>query len=233
MSSKSYLGVIVDINDPLKQGRAKVKVFGIFDDLPTEDIPWAEPGTASEYFGGGKGGGAVSIPRLGTVVYCSFEGENYYKIYFDTIKEFSPDMVTEMNEENSYEGFHSLIYDSEAQPGALKLFYSRKKGLVFQLGDATIQLDTQNAGTDKEKLRIVLKMNEDEIRMEKTGGKQKVIVNSSNIELGEAAIEKIIKGSTFLTLFNSHTHPTPVGPSGTPIPTMVDNIHLSQISKTK
>ena len=51
-SSKSYLGVIVDINDPLKQGRAKVRVFGIFDDLEIEDIPWSEPGTASEYFGG-------------------------------------------------------------------------------------------------------------------------------------------------------------------------------------
>ena len=46
-SNKSYLGVIVDVIDPLKQGRAKVKVFGIFDDLPVEDIPWAEPGTAS------------------------------------------------------------------------------------------------------------------------------------------------------------------------------------------
>ena len=229
MSAKSYLGVIVDINDPQKQGRARVRVFGIFDDIPIEDLPWAEPGTACEYFGGGGGGGAVSIPRVGAVVYCSFEGENYYKLYFDTIKEFCPELVDEMAEENSYEGFHSIIYDTEAEPGSLKLFYSRKKGLVFELGDAKIQLDTQNGG----ELRVVVKMNEDEIRMEKTGGKQKVIVNSSNIELGEAAIEKIIKGSTFLTLFNSHTHPTPVGPSGTPIPVMVDNIHLSQISKTK
>ena len=36
-SNKSYLGVIVDVIDPLKQGRAKVKVFGIFDDLPVEE----------------------------------------------------------------------------------------------------------------------------------------------------------------------------------------------------
>jgi len=80
-----------------------------------------------------------------------------------------------MNEENSYEGFHSLIYDSEAQPGPLKLFYSRKKGLVFQLDDATIQLDTQNGG----ELRIVIKMGDDEIRMENN----KVIINSLNIEI--------------------------------------------------
>lgn len=223
-SSKSYLGVIVDINDPLKQGRAKVRVFGIFDDLEIEDIPWSEPGTASEYFGGGKGGGAVSIPRLGAVVYCSFESENYYKMYFDIIKEFSPDLVEEMNEENSYEGFHSLIYDSEAQPGSLKLFYSRKKGLVFELGDAKVQLDTQNGG----ELRVVIKMGEDEIRMEN----KKVIVNSSNIELGEGAAQSVILGDLFKDLFNSHTHPTPVGPSGTPVPLMTP-AQLSQVSKTK
>jgi hypothetical protein len=223
-SSKSYLGVIVDINDPLKQGRAKVRVFGIFDDLEIEDIPWSEPGTASEYFGGGKGGGAVSVPRLGAVVYCSFESENYYKMYFDIIKEFSPDLVEEMNEENSYEGFHSLIYDSEAQPGSLKLFYSRKKGLVFELGDAKVQLDTQNGG----ELRVVIKMGEDEIRMEN----KKVIVNSSNIELGEGAAQSVILGDLFKDLFNSHTHPTPVGPSGTPVPLMTP-AQLSQVSKTK
>ena len=179
-SNKSYLGVIVDVIDPLKQGRAKVKVFGIFDDLPVEDIPWAEPGTASEYFGGGKGGGAVSIPRIGTVVYCSFEGENYYK-----------------------------------------LFYSRKKGLVFQLDDATIQLDTQNGG----ELRVVIKMGEDEIRMEN----EKVIINSLNIELGEGAIESVIKGDTFKKIYDTHTHAGAGSPPVVPLPTSV----LSKTTKTK
>jgi len=220
-SSKSYLGVIVDINDPLKQGRAKVRVFGIFDDLEVEDIPWAEPGTASEYFGGGKGGGAVSVPRLDAVVYCSFESENYYKIYFDIIKEFSPDLVEEMNEENSYEGFHSLIYDSEAQPGSLKLFYSRKKGLNFELGDAKVQLDTQNGG----ELRVVIKMGDDEIRMENN----KVIINSLNIELGEGAIESVIKGDTFKKIYDTHTHAGAGSPPVIPLPTSI----LSKTTKTK
>jgi hypothetical protein len=220
-SNKSYLGVIVDIADPLKQGRARVRVFGIFDGIPVEDLPWAEPGTACEYFGGGGGGGAVSIPRVGAVVYCSFEGENYYKLYFDTIKEFCPELIDEMNEENSYEGFHSMIYDTEAQPGALKLFYSRKKGLVFELGDAKVQLDTQDGG----ELRVVVKMGDDEIRMENS----KVIINSLNIELGEGAIESVIKGDTFKKIYDTHTHAGAGSPPVVPLPTSI----LSKTTKTK
>ena len=69
--------------------------------------------------------------------------------------------------------------------------------------------------------------------MEKQGANQKVIVKSQNIELGEAAIEKLVLGSTFLTFFNTHTHPTGVGPSGVPVVPMTDPQHLSQVSKTK
>ena len=231
-SEKTYLGKVVDNKDPLYQGRAKIEVFGLLDKIPVDDIPWAEQ-ISGLSFGGGYGSGNISIPRLGTVVAVHFEESNYYKISYHYIKEISPDLIEELKGENSYEGTQSILYDSEAQPGSLKIIYTRKNGLVFQLGDAKIQLDTQNGGTDKEKLRIVLKMNEDEIRMEKKGGNQKVIINSKNIELGEDATEKIILGNKFLQLYNSHTHPTPVGPSGVPVSLMQDDIHLSQISKTK
>ena len=229
---KTYLGKVVDNMDPLYQGRARISVFGIFDDLPVEDLPWAEQ-TPGVSFGGGGGGGNISIPQIGAVVAVFFENENYYKVYFDYIKEIDPVLKEELRAENSYEDTQSLMYDSETESGVLKIIYTRSKGLVFQLGEATIQLDTQNAGTDKEKLRVVLKMNDDEVRMEKSGGKQKVIVKSDNIELGEGAIEKLVLGSTFLTFFNSHTHPTGVGPSGVPIIPMTDPQHLSQVSKTK
>jgi hypothetical protein len=223
-SEKTYLGRIVDINDPLKKGRAKISVFGIFDDIPVENIPWAEqiPGLS---FGANYGGGNITVPRLDAVVSVHFEGENYYKMTYEYIKEQSQDILAELQEENSYEGTQSLVYDGEALPGTLKIIYTRKKGLVISLGEAKVQLDTQNGG----ELRIVVKMGEDEIRMEQS----KVIVKCNNIELGEGAVEKLVKGSTFLTYFNSHTHPTGVGPSGTPIVPMTDQAHLSQVSKTK
>jgi hypothetical protein len=52
-------------------------------------------------------------------------------------------------------------------------------------------------------------------------GATKVIVEAPQVELGANATEGVIKGQTFLTYFNTHTHPTAVGPSGPPIAPML------------
>ena len=36
-----YLGVVVDNKDPEFRGRAKIKVFGTFDEVAEADLPWA------------------------------------------------------------------------------------------------------------------------------------------------------------------------------------------------
>lgn len=231
-SEKTYLGIVVDNKDPLYEGRARVKVFGVLDDIPTEDLPWAEQ-IAGLSFGGNGGGGNLSIPRIGAVVGVHFEENNYYKMNYQSVKEISEDLLLELREDNSYEGTQSIVYDSEAKPGTLKMLYTRKKGLVFQLGDATIQLDTQNAKDGEDKLRIVIKMKDDEIRMENKDGEQKIIINSGNIEIGEGASERIVLGNSFMNLFNSHTHPTPSGQSGSPTQVMKAFDHLSKIAKSK
>jgi len=37
-----FVGVVVDLDDPLKLGRVKVKVSGIYDEIKDEDLPWAQ-----------------------------------------------------------------------------------------------------------------------------------------------------------------------------------------------
>ena len=217
-----HLGEIVDINDPLKQGRARIRVFGFFDDLEIEDIPWAEQ-VSGLSFSSARGNGNISIPRVGATVNVQFDGSNYYKCFYEFEKESDPALLEEIAD--SYEGAQSLWYDVEAEPGTLKLFYTKKKGMVLSLGDAKIQLDTQDGG----QLRVVIQMGKDQIRMENN----KVIVNSNNIELGENAVEAVIKGNTFQAYFNSHTHIGNLGaPTSPPVVPSTPN-HLSTVSKTR
>jgi len=217
-----HLGEIVDINDPLKQGRARIRVFGFFDDLEVDDIPWAEQ-ISGLSFSSSRGNGNISIPRVGAVVNVQFDGPNYYKLFYEFEKETSPELLEEISD--SYEGAQSLWYDVESQPGPLKLFYTKKKGMVLSLGDAKVQLDTQDGG----QLRVVIEMGQDQIRMENN----QVIINSNNIKLGESAVESIIKGNTFQAYFNSHTHIGNLGaPTSPPVVPSTPN-HLSTISKTR
>jgi len=217
-----HLGEIVDINDPLKQGRARVRIFGFCEDLEIEDIPWAEQ-ISGLSFSSARGNGNISVPRVGAIVNAQFDGSNYYKVFYEFEKETSPDLLAEISD--SYEGAQSIWYDTEAQPGLLKLIYTRKKGLILGLGDATVQLDTQDGG----QLRVVIQMGKDQIRMENN----KVIVNSNNIELGENAVEAVIKGNTFQSYFNSHTHIGNLGaPTSPPVVPSTPN-HLSTVSKTR
>jgi hypothetical protein len=97
--------------------------------------------------------------------------------------------------------------------------------MVLSLGDAKIQLDTQDGG----QLRVVIEMGQDQIRMENN----QVIINSNNIKLGESAVEAIIRGNTFQAYFNSHTHIGNLGaPTSPPVVPSTPN-HLSTISKTR
>ncbi len=217
-NSNIRLGEIVDINDPLKQGRARIRVFGFFEDLEIEDIPWAEQ-SYSLSFSSARGSGNITIPRLGSVVTVYFDGSNYYKIYYGSEMETSPDLLAEIAD--SYEGAQSLMYDTDAQPGPLKIFYTRKKGLTISLGDAKVQLDTQDGG----QLRVVIEMGKDQIKMENS----KVIINSNNIELGEGATQAVILGDAFKQFFDVHVH---AGAGSPPVVPMIPNL-LSLVTKTK
>jgi len=213
-----HLGEIVDINDPLKQGRARIRVFGFFDELEIEDIPWAEQ-ISGLSFSSARGNGNISIPRVGAVVNVQFDGSNYYKCFYEFEKESSSALLEEIAD--SYEGAQSIWYDVEAEPGTLKLFYTKKKGMVLSLGDAKIQLDTQDGGN----LRIIIEMGKDQIKMENG----KVIINSNNIELGEGATQSVIRGDAFKQFFDTHVH---AGAGSPPVVPMIPNL-LSLVTKTK
>ncbi|MBC8400390.1 MAG: hypothetical protein H8E14_02760 [Candidatus Marinimicrobia bacterium] len=58
----------------------------------------------------------------------------------------------------------------------------------------------------------------------------KVNVNAPEIFLGESAAEAIIKGNTFQSIFNAHTHSTGVGPSTPPVQPL-NGTELSEVVK--
>lgn len=205
---KQFLGVVEKIDDPRKEGRARVRVNGIHDDIASDDIPWAYPKTKGLVFGQGGKAGSISIPKIGSIVAVKFDNGNPYSPEYFAIHELAKDIKDELNSE--YEGSHFILFDGDQE---LKIWFSASKGLTLVVKDASINL----------------KENEIKISVGDGSDTGKVIINAPHIELGEGATQALIKGDSFMTLFNTHTHPQP----GTPPAVLMNSSHLSLTSKTK
>jgi len=79
--NQSYLGVVEDNNDPLKYGRVRVRLHGLYDDIPTEALPWSTPN-----FPLGAGGvkGSFIVPEVGVVINVTFDDGDIYEPKYDT-----------------------------------------------------------------------------------------------------------------------------------------------------
>jgi hypothetical protein len=201
---KQFLGVIVATDDPRKEGRARVRVFGVHDDIAAEDLPWAYPKSRPIFFGQGGGGGSISVPKVNSVVAIKFDNGNPYSPEYFAIQELAQDVKDELNSE--YDGSHVILFDGDQE---LKIWFTVGKGLTITLKEASINVAPDNLIT--------------------VTSPNKVVIDSPNIELGKDAVESVIKGTSFKTFFDTHTHPSAGAPPALPMP----NALLSKTSKTK
>lgn len=91
-----WMGEVVNVDDPLKNGRVQVWLFGLFDGIRTEDLPWARPITSS--IGGSFGDhridtkednqtkdlniGQFTVPNLGSHVMCVIPNNDPNMVFY-------------------------------------------------------------------------------------------------------------------------------------------------------
>ena len=76
-----YTGIVVDNNDPDKQGKCRIRVYSIFgDDIPDEDLPWALPDFS---FVGSEVGNFI-VPPIGAIVNVYFDKGDIYLPHYTT-----------------------------------------------------------------------------------------------------------------------------------------------------
>lgn len=132
--SEEYLGEVVDNTDSEFMGRCKVKVFGKFDTLTTDEMPWCFP-VYDNQFGGDNGAGRISIPKVGTIVRVKFNNGNLYAPEYYAIQNLASSLQDTLK--GDYQNFHSFGWDNDEQ---LKLYYAKNTGLLFHLKDSIINI---------------------------------------------------------------------------------------------
>lgn len=132
-----FLGVVVNNTDSTYSGRAKVRVFGVYDNLPDEHLPWATPVSNTVF--GATGSGQISVPVLGTFVRVKFNNGDIYAPEMLSMQNVDTDLIEEIKED--YEGTQVLVYDPIED---LKILFQRGSGLMLFLKESFFQITPDN-----------------------------------------------------------------------------------------
>jgi hypothetical protein len=108
--SKTYLGVVEDNIDPIRLGRCRIRVFDIYDDIPTEHIPWASPWKDVN-------GNQFNVPEVGKILTVVFESGNIYKPEYIYAEHFNKNLENKLKTlvDQNYTTMKALIFDHKTQ----------------------------------------------------------------------------------------------------------------------
>ena len=134
---KTYLGSVVDPNDPKYEGRCKIMIHGVYDGLSTDDLPWANPGSKSTFFGK-DGAASISIPKKDHLVVVKFNNGDIYCPEYFQIQELSPDLQSKLKADTGdYLNSHYILFDEDVQ---LRIFFTKKTGIMIDYQNSQINI---------------------------------------------------------------------------------------------
>ncbi len=237
-----YRGFVVDNADPEKRARLKVKVPSVLGDAVTG---WALPCLP---FGGLADQGLFLVPETDSQVWVEFEeGDVSAPIWTGTFWQADGDPPAEaqldepttrllktpsghllqFDDAKDEERFY-LQHPSGAEmeidaKGTIALTDANGSKLTMdaEAGEVVIEDANGNVLTMSSSGTTVEDANGNKIEMAAAGVTvegQKVVVKGTQVMLAGEGGEPVIKGQSFLTLFATHMHPHPMGPTGPPIP---------------
>lgn len=237
-----YRAFVTDNNDPDQLGRVKVQVPSVFGQ---QDSYWALPCSP---FGGLAEQGLFMIPEVGAQVWIEFEeGNKDAPIWVGVFWQPSEAIPQEAQKSPPTTRIiktpagNLLQFDDESGKEKLRLAHPKGAELNIDENGTTIINDAKGAkltlDADGNSLSledangnsltmdasgtVIKDSNGNEITMAagqiKVKG-QMITIEGSQIALGGAGGEPLIKGTSFLTLFATHMHTCAVGPTSPPIP---------------
>jgi uncharacterized protein involved in type VI secretion and phage assembly len=87
-------------------------------------------------------------------------------------------------------------------------------GSMVEVTGSVIKAQSKKTSIELNGTHVEISAGSDQVTI---GGGGITIKSASSIKLGSGASDALLKGTTFLSLFNAHMHPTAMGPSGPPM----------------
>ncbi len=251
-----YRAIVVDVQDPDKRGRVRLKVAALGHRAAPEDV-WAWP----MFPGSGSGSGTFFPPDPDDVVWCTFEnGDPSRPLYMGGFigrdflaDEFGGEEYVKRRGWKTKAG-HFIRFCDESSDSHVVITSSAgasvhldKNGsvLVTAQDGTKLDLNAQDGTVDlvhraggKLTISATGDLTVEGVVNVTVKAAAKAVIDAVLIELGQGAVDGLIKGTTFMPAFLSHVHigvmPGP-GVSGTVLPALAALFQqtISTTSKTR
>lgn len=164
-----HVGEIINIYNDDPDQKIKVMVYGIYDDIPENNIPWAFPNIHDR--------GSRYLPlSVGDLVYVSFNDNDFYHpIYEGYVK--SDDILKDILSKHGMDGLNVLTSD-----GNYSIIRSDKHGFIIENDGCSVKLSRSGD--------IILSNKGDQSEMVMEAGNFVVTsllseIKSNNVKLGK------------------------------------------------
>ena len=179
-ANKTYVGVVEDNKDPNKNGRVRVRVMDVFDQMKVEDIPWANPWKDLN-------GNQFNIPEEGKVVMVVFDDGNEENPEFIYSDHYNVNLENKLKSlsESDYKSMKSLIFDHKTQ-----IYVNDSEGLK-------IDYKYNNLNILENSVNVNLKDNNANLNLGDSTASQQAILGNHFLDWFETFIDTLQVGGLF------------------------------------
>ncbi len=238
-----YRAFVADTEDPEGLGRIKMTIPSVLGEATSD---WALPAMP---YGGGAGFGTLFVPPVGAQVLAEFlEGDPSVPVWTATFwrqpSEAPEEYTGQTTKIIKTESGHLLTFEDKEGEEQITLRTAMEAEMIMDPKGSIALTDSAGATVvlDAEAGEVLIEdangnsmlMNSSGVTCKDASGNE-ITTSASGVDIKSSAVvniegsmvtvagsggEPMIKGTSFMSIFNSHTHPTGVGPSGPPVPPM-------------
>jgi uncharacterized protein involved in type VI secretion and phage assembly len=237
-----YRAFVVDNKDPENRGRLRLLIPSVLGEAETD---WALPCFP---FGGGKSYGWFAVPDSDAQVWAEFEEGDINRPIWTGVFWQNEDGIPEDAAKSppttrlfQTPSGHIMQFDDEEDKESFRLFHPREAEISIDKNGSMVLRDASGANItlDAENKKIIVEdANRNQLIMDSSGVSvvdangnkietaasgvtvkgQQIVLDGTIVALGGQGGEPVIKGTSFMTFFNTHTHPTssPGAPTAPP-----------------
>lgn len=172
---KLWVGLVEDNKDPDRLGRIKVRVQSVFDDIPVEDIPWANPiKTLSSR--------SYEMPAIGKIVSVFFPNDNLYEPYYMYAEHYNVNLKKKLSDlsEDEYVNFVAVVFDHKTK------IYSDDSNLTLDYLYNKITIDNDN-------INLELKDNSRKVNLGTKEASQQAVLGNHWFDWFDKFVNKLVE----------------------------------------